>query len=55
MHLQTDYLVIGAGVTGLCFADELLTAGHRAAVQVVLVFVMHVTAQKAFGVAAMGE
>jgi L-2-hydroxyglutarate oxidase LhgO len=25
MHLQTDYLVIGAGVSGLCFTDELLT------------------------------
>ena len=25
MNLQTDYLVIGAGVTGLCFTDELVT------------------------------
>src|SRR5690606_17849694 len=36
-------------------ADELLAFGQREAAFVVLVFVMHMAAQKALGVAAMGQ
>ena len=37
------------------FTDELLTFGDRAAALVVLVFVMHMAAQEALGIATMGQ
>ena len=33
--MQTDYLIIGAGTTGLCFADQLLTSDPSATIAIV--------------------
>ncbi|MNR45426.1 hypothetical protein D3C85_1642700 [compost metagenome] len=37
------------------FTDKLLSLRHRAAVLIILVFVMHMPTQKTFGVAALRQ
>ncbi|MNP62454.1 hypothetical protein D3C76_1577380 [compost metagenome] len=37
------------------FADELLALGHRVATLVVLIFIMHMPAQEALGISALGQ
>jgi len=51
------HLHLGQAVAAFAgqLADELLALGEREAAFVILVFVMHVAAQEAFGVAAVGQ